>query len=292
MILITGATGQVGGETARELRRQGHAVRALVRDPGSPAAVALAAVGVELVPGDQARPETLGAALAGVFAVLVGSSNDEGQLEREGNVIAAVQAAGHGARIVKLAALGTAPGSPISILATHAAVEARLAASGLAWTSLRPGSFMQNFLRYADTIRGHGAFYGCQGEAPIAMVDTRDVAAVAAGCLTATGDAHAGKAYEVTGGEALTYAEAAAAIAAATGTAVAYVDVPPAAARQGMVDAGLPGWLADDLVGLAKLFEGPLGRDVTSVVQDVTGRPPHTFAAFAREHASLFQAEE
>lgn len=287
MIIVTGATGQVGGETARELRRQGHAVRALVRDPGSAAAQGLAAAGVELVQGDQARPETLAPAFAGGTAVLLGSSNDEGQAERESNVIAAAEAAG-ARRIVKIAALGTAPGSPISILATHAAVEARLAASALEWTSLRPGSFMQNFLRYADTIQGHGAFYGCQGEAPIALVDTRDVAAVAAGCLVQ--DGHAGKVYEVTGPEALTYAQAAGLLAAALGKPVTYVDVPGEAAREAMVGMGLPGWLADDLVALSALFDSPLGRNVATTVADVTGHPARSFAAFAGEHVSHFAA--
>ena len=287
MLLITGATGQVGGETARELLRQGQAVRVLVRDPQSPAAQALAAAGAELATGDQARPGTLAAAFAGVSAVLLGSANDEGQVERESNVIAAAEAAG-AQRIVKLAALGTTPGSPISILATHAAVEARLAASSVAWTSLRPGSFMQNFLRYTDTITGHGAFYGCQGDAPIAMVDVRDLAAVAAGCLTQ--DGHAGKVYEVTGPEALSHAQAAGAIAEATGQPCTYVDVPGAAAREAMVGMGLPGWLADDLVALAAHFDSPLGRNVTTVVPDITGRPARSFATFARDHVSQFTA--
>lgn len=287
MILITGATGQVGGETTRELLRQGQAVRALVRDPQSAAAQALAAAGAELAPGDQARPDTLAAAFSGVTAVLLGSSNDEGQVERESNVIAAAEAAGV-ERIVKIAALGTTPGSPISILATHAAVEARLAASSVAWTSLRPGSFMQNFLRYTDTISGHGAFYGCQGEAPIAMVDIRDLAAVAAGCLTQAG--HAGKIYEVTGPEALSHAQAAAAISEATGQPCTYVDVPGAAAREAMVGMGLPGWLADDLVALAALFDSALGRNVTTVVPDITGSPARSFATFARDHVSQFTA--
>ena len=287
MILVTGATGQIGGETARLLQAEGHAVRALVRDPASAGAAALAAAGIELVQGDQARPETLAIALAGVEAVLVVSVNDDRQVEREGNVIAAAAAAG-ARRVVKIAALGTAAGSPISILAMHAASEERLAASGLEWTRLRPGSFMQNFLRYTDSVKAAGVFYGCQGDAPIALIDTRDVAAVAARCLADGG--HASEVYELSGPEALTYAEAAAALATASGRPVAYIDVPPAAARQDMVDAGLPAWLADDLVGLAALFEGPLGRQTTPVVADVTGRPGRTFAAFAREHASLFRS--
>lgn len=292
MILITGATGQVGGETARELRFQAHAVRALVRDPRSAAAQALAAVGVELVQGDQSRPETLGAAVAGVSAILLGSSNDKGQVEREGNVIAAAAASGAAPRIVKIAALGTTPGSPISILATHAEIESRLAASGLPWTSLRPGSFMQNFLRYTDTIRGAGVFYGCQGDAPIAMVDIRDIAAVAAACLAGPlqpGTGSAGHVHEVTGPEAITYAQAAAILAAAAGRPVAYVDVPGAAARQGMIDMGLPDWLADDLVGLAALFDSPLGRNVSPVVEELTGRPARSFATFAADHAAAFR---
>lgn len=286
-ILVTGATGQIGGETARLLQAEGHAVRALVRDAGSAGAVALAAAGVQLVEGDQARPETLAAALAGVEAVLVASSNDEGQVERESNVIAAAAAAGT-RRVVKIAALGTVAGSPISILRRHAAIEERLAASGLEWTSLRPGSFMQNFLRYAATVRAAGVFHGCQGDAPVALVDTRDVAAVAARCLADGG--HAGKVYELSGPEALTFADAAAALARAAGRPVDYIDLPPAAASQGMIDAGLPAWLADDLVGLAELFKGPLGRQTTTAVADVTGHAPRTFAAFALEHAGLFRA--
>jgi uncharacterized protein YbjT (DUF2867 family) len=117
-----------------------------------------------LVVSHTAQPDSLEACVevchhlrdAGVTAVLLGSSNDEGQVARESNVIAAAEAAG-AQRIVKIAALGTTPGSPISILATHAAVEARLAASPLAWTSLRPGSFMQNFLRY--TVNNHNLFH-------------------------------------------------------------------------------------------------------------------------------------
>ena len=286
-ILITGATGQIGGETARLLQAEGHAVRALVRDAASAGATALAAAGVQVVQGDQARPETLAGALAGVEAVLVASSNDVGQVERESNVIAAAATAGV-RRIVKISALGTVAGSPISLLATHAAIEQRLAASGIEWTSLRPGSFMQNFLRYAATVKAAGAFYGCQGNAPVALIDTRDVAAVAARCLADGG--HAERVYELSGPEALTYADAAAALAAASGRPVAYVDLPPAAARQGMIDAGLPPWLADDLVGLAELFKGPLGRQTTTAVADFTGQAPRTFAAFAREHAGLFRA--
>lgn len=287
MILVTGATGQIGSETARLLQSEGHAVRALVRDTASAGARALAAAGVQVAQGDQARPETLTGALDGIEAVLIASSNDEGQVERESNVIAAAAAAG-ARRAVKIAALGTVAGSPISILRMHAAIEERLAASGLEWTSLRPGSFMQNFLRYADTIKATGAFYGCQGDARVALIDTRDVAAVAARCLADSG--HAGRVYELSGPEALTYADAAAVLAAASGRPVAYVDLPPAAARQGMIDAGLPVWLADDLVGLAELFKGPLGRQTTSAVADITGQAPRPFAAFAREHAALLRA--
>jgi uncharacterized protein YbjT (DUF2867 family) len=282
-ILVTGATGRVGGETVRLLRERGLPVRALVRDVER--AAGLAALGAQLVQGDQSRPETLGPALAGVEAVLVSSSNDTGQLERERNVVEAAVAAGT-RRIVKVSAICAAADAPASILRTHAAVEAVAAASGLEWTSLRPITFMQNFLLYAQMIRATGTFYGAMDDAAVALVDTRDVAAVAACCLA--DDGHAGRVYEVTGGEALSYPEAAARLGEALGKRVSYVDLPADVARQGMVDAGVPGWLADDLTALGELFKGPVGSTVTSTVRDVTGADPIAFDAFARDHVAFF----
>jgi uncharacterized protein YbjT (DUF2867 family) len=284
MYLVTGATGRIGGETARLLRERGLPVRALVRDTAR--AGALEALGVEVVAGDQSRPETLGAAVAGATGVLLASSNDPGQEEREGNVVDAAVAAGAG-RIVKVSALGSTPDAPVGILRSHAAVEARLAAAGADWTSLRPSTFMQNFMLYADTIKPLGQFFGSMEDAPVAWVDARDVAAVAACCL-ADGALSGGQAVEVTGPELLSYTEAAAVATRAIGREIAYVDVPPAAARQGMVDAGLPDWLADDLTALAELFKGPVGRTCTTVVADVTGRSPRTLEAYLRENAAHF----
>lgn len=283
MILVTGATGRIGGETVRLLRQRGLSVRALVRDVGR--AAALAATGAQLVQGDQARPESLGPALEGATAVLVSSSNDVGQLQRECNVVDAARAAGT-RRVVKVSAICAAADAPASILRTHAAAEAYMAASGLEWTSLRPITFMQNFLLYAQTIRATGTFYGAMDDARVALIDTRDVAAVAARCLVE--DGHAGRTYELTGGEALSYPEAAARLGEALGRPVAYVNLPPEVARQGMVDVGLPGWLADDLTALGELFKGPVGSTVSPVVRDVTGADPISFAAFARDHAAQF----
>lgn len=284
MILVSGATGRIGGEAVRLLRERGLAVRALVRDRHK--SRALAVTGAELVQGDQEQPATLQPACEGVEAVLLATSNDPGQGERETNLIDAAIAAGV-RRIVKVSALGADPEAPVSILRTHAAVERRLAGSGLEWTSLRPSYYMQNFLLYAATIRATGAFYGSLDDARVGWIDTRDVGAVAARCLTDEG--HNGQVYELTGGEAFSYPAAAARLATIVGRQIAYVNLPPEVARQGMVDAGLPEWLSDDLVALGELFKGPIGARTTTAVHDIAGASPRTFDAFAREFADSFR---
>jgi len=145
---------------------------------------------------------------------------------------------------------------------------------------------MQNFLGSSETIRNQDQFFGSSGDGKIAMIDARDVAAVAVALLTS--DEPTGGVYTLTGPEALSNAEAAAVISDVVGREIRYVDVPGDALKAGLLDAGLEEWLADDMVTLNAAFAGGAGEGVTDDVERVTGRPARTFAQFVADCADAF----
>jgi uncharacterized protein YbjT (DUF2867 family) len=284
VLLITGATGQVGGAVLRCLVARGIPVRALVRDPQR--AQKLVHQGVETVIADLERPETLDAALAGVEGALLVSPLHPRQVEWQGHFIEAARRAGR-VHIVKISGLGTALDSPVRSGRWHAQIERQLEASGLPFTHLRPLFFMQNLLRFAPTIAAHGTFVGALNRGKVAMIDVRDVAAVAAVALTTTG--HAGRAYTLTGPEALSYEDVARRLSAIVGKPIAYEDVPLAEWRQRLRAAGMPEWQVEVQLDFAQALSAGLAAVVTETVEMVTGRPPRRFEQFAREHAQLFR---
>ena len=284
MILIVGATGLVGIATHRQLTARGVPVRALVRSPEK--AATLAGSGVETMVGDLEQPGSLEAALDGVTRALLISPLNPRQVEWQGNFVEAARRAG-AVHIVKLSGLGTAPDSPLRSGRWHAQTERHIADAGLPFTYLHPPFFMQNLLRSASAIAAQGVLVAAMQVGKVAMVDARDVAAVAVAALTA--DGHVGKSYTITGPEALSFQEVAQKLAAATGRPVTYQDVPLAAVRQGMVATGLPAWLVEVRMEFATALRDGYAAAVTDTVQAVTGQPARTFDAFAREHAALFR---
>ena len=138
----------------------------------------------------------------------------------------------------------------------------------------------------AGTIKDHGAFYLPMGDARQSLVDVRDIADVAVGVLTGSG--HEGKTYEITGPESLTYHEVAGKLSAALGKPVRYVDVPPEAALDSMLKAGMPEWNARAVTELYGVFAAGLASGTTDTVVRVTGHGPIPFERFARDHAGAF----
>jgi uncharacterized protein YbjT (DUF2867 family) len=134
-----------------------------------------------------------------------------------------------------------------------------------------------------DTIRSEGAFYSATGDGKISHVDVRDIAAVAVKALTAPG--HEGKAYTLSGPEALTYSEAAMALSKALGKPVKHVNLPPADLKAGMVAAGAPEGMADMLLDLERYYRENQASRVTPDIRQVTGRDPHRFEQTARDLA-------
>ena len=283
-VLVTGATGQVGGAVLDELVRRGVRPRAMARTEEQ--AAELAARGAEAVVGDLERPETLPGALYGVDRVFLMSRDDPRQPEMEGALVEAAAQAGV-ERVVKLSANGARPDSPVDLMRHHAEVEQNLEGSGLGYTVLRPQLFMQNFLRFGPSVAAEGRFSAPMGDRRFALVDVRDVARVAAAALIE--DRHAGATFVVSGPEALSYGEAAEAIGAVVGKRVVYEPAEPAAFRAHLVaERGLPAWRADDLASIASAYGGGTGERVTDVVLQVGGSEPRSFAGFVRDHKDYF----
>jgi uncharacterized protein YbjT (DUF2867 family) len=283
MILVTGATGQAGSEVVRAMRARGERVRAFVRDPLR--AREQLGDGVELAVGDFDDRRSVHAALDGVDDVVLSCADDPRRVAWETSAIDAAAAAG-ARRIVKLSAVGAAPGARVAFWEWHDRVERHVMASGVPGVILRSSFYMTNVLAAAGQVASEGRLYAPAAGARIAMIDPRDVGAAAAAVLSTPG--HDGRTYVLTGPEAITYVQVAAALSAATGRAIEFVDVPDEDAKQGLIGAGLPDVVAEHVVRAFAMARQGVAGQVTPTVESLIGRPPRDMASFARDHAPLF----
>lgn len=284
MILVTGGTGTIGTELVRLLRDRGAAFRVFARTPAK--ARTLRDTGIEVVEGNLDQPQQLEAACDGVDTLFLLSPVDPRQDELQGRAIGAARRAGV-PRVVRVSGAGARTGSPVSFSRWHATTDKRLEESGLAYTLLRPTWFMQNLLMSATSIAAEGRFSLPAGEAAVAAIDARDVAAVAAAVLLSPA-AHENRAYELTGSAALRFEEMAEQLATATGRAVRYQAASPEQAGAVFRAAGLPDWLADGMLEMYASFRAGEGARVTGDVHKVLGRAPLAFEDFARDYANAF----
>jgi uncharacterized protein YbjT (DUF2867 family) len=283
MILITGARWNVGSILVQELLALGQQVRLLVRNPEK--AAQLAGPGVELFQGCGSSRSQVSAAMKGVDRVLLLSSGQRGLVEFERTVISAAQAAGV-QHLVKLSASLVGPELGLPSAQWQWQAEERVRTSGIAYTLLRPAFSMQEFFHFARSIRASGAFHASLGNARLAMVDTRDVAAVAARVLT--GGDHARCTYVLTGPEALTFNQAAEHLSSAVHQRVHYVNLSPADHRERLLASGVSSWEAEDTQRSYELMAAGCGAELTCEVRAILGRAPRTFSQFARDYAVLF----
>lgn len=279
-VLVTGSTGNVGSRIVQLLVDRDVPVRALVRRdaPRLPAAA-------QQVRGDLDDRASLDRALEGVSAVYLLSSGPD-LARHDANLIAAAAAAG--VRHVVKHSVGGAEFERGRIATWHRAGEKLLEAAGMAWTHVRPSSFASNALGWIGGIKAQAKVFGPAGGAAMPVIDPEDIAAVGAAVL-ADPAPHAGKAYVLTGPEALTNPQQVEALGAALGRALGYVEVPDPGIRQAMVGMGMPEAWAD---GLMEMMVGlrRMGRvEPTDDVARVLGRPAGTFAAWAARHAAAFR---
>ncbi len=285
MICVTGASGTVSSEVIRQLE----SAKAPFRGAYFSAKKAEAARvrGIEAVNIDYNQPETLRAAIQGCDKLFLLGPNALNQPELERNAVEAAKAAGV-RHIVKQSVMGAAEES-YSLAKVHRPVEKAIESSGLAWTFLRPNSFMQNVVTFmSETIKAEGAFYSASGQAKISHVDVRDIAAVAVKALTEP--THAGKAYTLTGPEALTYDELANELSKVLGRPISHISLSPSDLKNGMLAEGMPEAIADRMLDLERYFREDQASRITKDIYQVTGRDPRRFAQYARDCASLLQS--
>lgn len=287
MILVMGATGSIGRPLVRRLRQQNQPFRALVRTPERGRDL-----DCEVVVGDFDDPASIETALAGIEQVFLCSPGAEptpGQqpmIAQQTTVIDAAVRAGV-RRIVKISVLGARRGGLLAEGA-HAEIEARLEASGLDWTIVRPSGFMQNFLTGAGAFTSGGDLIGAYGQGRVSYIDCVDIAACAAVLLG--DDLGNRQRFVLTGPEALTHTEIADTLSEAVGRTISYIDRPPAEFADNLTAQGLPASFAADVASLYEGVANGPAAEITSVVGDLTGRSATTFADFlARERELLRQ---
>ncbi|SFL30737.1 SDR family oxidoreductase [Geodermatophilus ruber] len=288
-ILVIGGTGATGAEAVRHLLARGAQVRVVTRDP-SAAADNPALQGAELVAGDSSQPETLKEAFEDVEKVYLVPPTHPGWDETQSAIIDMAAAAGV-RHLVKLSVFEADPDEPSLILRFHHRGEQEIERHGMAFTHIRANSFFQNVLLLdAPAVQAQSCFYSCVGDAKFAKIDARDIGEVVAKVLTEPG--HENRTYELTGPAALSYDDIAAELSRACGREIRYVDMPPEDYAALLTSVGVPQWLAEEfatLYGRGKQRAGASAR-TTSTVEDLLGRPPRSFADWAREHADLLRA--
>ena len=285
MILVTGGTGKIGRDLVQDLQARNCPFRVMVRSKD--AIRPFEAQGIKAVLGDFDHPGACADALAGVNQVFLLTVPQPGtpSLEREFLKTCKAQGVLH---VVRLSAMGANPGSASGLLRCHGACEAQLEASGLSWTILRPTMFMQNLVQhFGPVVAKESTLYAPAGEARLPWVDTRDIAVVAGTVLTSSG--HENLVYELTGPDALTYAQVAERLSTMLGRRIAFVEVPDGAARQAMTGMGLSPWLAEGMLALYHLFKANGATAlVLDTVERLTGRPARTLDAYLQENLGAF----
>ncbi len=283
MIFLTGATGKIGGETAKQLVAKGAKLRALVRDEAK--AADLKAAGVELVVGDIADANTVKRGMDGADKAFLLLPNGEQQEANEKQFTDLAVASGV-RQLVKMSSMEAVADAETPIPRAHWASEEYIRASGLAWTMVKPNFFMQNLLASAPTIKGQRKFFLPMGNGTTGMADARDIGAVCAEVLT--GDGHAGQSYEITGPEVLSFYDVADRFSEVLGEKVEYVPLPMEQFRDKMTGILVP-W---HLNAVCELFReiAEIGLDhTTDTFRQLIGRDPISLRQFIEDHVAIFR---
>ncbi|WP_328612749.1 NAD(P)H-binding protein [Amycolatopsis sp. NBC_00355] len=279
MIVVTGATGNIGRPLTEALAAAGQQVTAVSRH------AAVVPDGVRHVVADLAEPAGLEPALAGakaLFLLLSGDLHAAGA--HPADVLAQAAAAGV-RRVVLLSTLGVATRPFGTTRVAMRALEDALRESGLDWTILRPGGFASNALWWAESVRARQVVAAPFGDIGVPVVDPADIAEVAAAGLL--DDRHTGAVYELTGPAVITPRGQTAAIADALGSPVRFHELTRAEAKAGMARS-MPGELADDTLDILG-SPSPAELRVSPDVERVLGRAPRSFADWVARNIAAFR---
>ncbi|MFE2853647.1 SDR family oxidoreductase [Streptomyces lavendulae] len=279
MIVVTGATGNVGRPLTQALAEAGEQVTAVSRH------AAAVPDGVRHVPADLAEPHGLTPALDGAEALFLLLSGDLHSPEARPTDIIDLAAANGVRRVVLLSSQGVAtrPLGPSRI--AMRAVEDALRESGLDWVVLRPGGFASNALAWAESVRTQGTVAAPFGDVGVPIVDPADIAAVAAACLL--DDRHTGNDFELTGPEVITPRRQAETIAAALGSPVRFHELTREEAKAAMTRF-VPPELADDTLDIIAA-PNPAELRISPDVERVLGRAPSPFTDWVTRSIAAFR---
>lgn len=287
MILITGSTGQIGRLVTEHLLNIGIPVRAFVRDEKS--FDYLGNSSLEVAVGTFEDKKSIEKAVEGVDRLFLVARDNPNQVAQHDNVIKVAERCGV-KHIVKLSAFGASKNSPIFLMRAHAETEEQLRNSKMNWTFLRPQLYMQNLLRFGDSVAENNRFSAPMGANAFALVDIRDVAVVAAKVLK-DGD-HASKIYTLTGPNAINYTEIAKYLSTILHQSIKYHPVPPEEFYQTLLSEGKPSWRAHDLAYIAEAYPRDRKSLITNDISDLLQRPANSIQTFLSDHQTTFQRKE
>lgn len=177
----------------------------------------------------------------------------------------------------------------VGTMRLHRQAENIIEESGIPFTFLRPNEFMQGFINFqGPTIKNNNTFYLPAEDAKVSIVDVRDIAAMAVKALLDK-NGHHNKTYLITGPEALSYYQAAEILSNATGKKIVYINISEEEARGALKEMGMDDWLISTILELYTYYTKGYASQVSSAVEEVTGKRPITFAQFARDNVDAFK---
>lgn len=273
MIVITGATGQLGRQVITALLKKVPANQIIAAVRNVDKAQDITALGVTVRYADYNQPTSWDTALAGAEKVLLISSSEIGQRAQQHQAV--IEAASRaGVTQLVYTSILHADTSTLALASEHKATESAIGTSGLPYTILRNGWYTENYAMAAAAANAQGAVYGCAGEGRISSASRKDFAEAAVEVLTS--EHHTNKVYELAGDNAFTMIEFAATLSRIHGKPINYINLPEEAYKNALIGVGLPepfaALLADSDTGIAngQLFDG--GMQLSQLI----GRPTET----------------
>ena len=274
-ILVTGASGTVGSEVINQLssatadaniRAGAHSIESIKKVVKSDI--------VEPIQIDYNNPDTLKDALKDVDRVFLLTPFQSDMVELSSNFLKEIENAGNIKHIVKLSVMGADSETGIIGSRLHRQVEKMIEDTGIPFTFLRPNFFMQNFVNFfSQSIKEQDAFYLSAEDGKVSFVDVRDIASVAVQVLTKNNDGrHNGKAYHITGPEAISYGDVARILSEQLRKKISYVNISEDDARKGMKETGGDDWTINYMMELFNIIRMGYLSQVSSVMEDVTGK--------------------
>ncbi len=284
MILVTGATGQIGRLVVKNLLKMDVSVRAFVRN--EEAFHDFEDSLLEVAVGTFEDTKSIEKAVEGVEQLFLVGRDHPDQVMQHENVIEVAERCGV-KHIVKLSAFGATQESSIDLMRWHAETEERLKNSKMNWTFIRPHLYMHNLLRFGDRVAESGIFSAPMGSDKFALVDVRDIAEVSAKVLK-DGD-HVSNIYTLTGPTAVTYEEIAEQLSEILGQPVKYNAVPPKEFYEELLEKGTPSWRAKDLAYITEAYPDDRKSLITNDINTLLNRPARNITAFLRDYQADFR---